>query len=141
MKLTHAKTILLPDEDMFEEVMNFYHKVIGLEYINGPNKYWVEFDTGTSRICLHENNRYDEIDDGRPKRDHIILTTDDKEGVLQKHKELQKMGYIASETTFPEKEHLLGAFFEKDSGTVLFMIKDPMGNYVQIESLEEGMQK
>ena len=139
MKLTHSKTILFPDDDMFKEVINFYHNVIGLDCINELNKFRVEFDTGSSRICIHHNNRYDEVDDGHPKRHHIVLTTGDKEGIVRKHKELQKMGYIASETFFPEAGHELGCLFVTPEDIVVFLIKDPMGNGVQIEEIKEDV--
>jgi len=133
MKLTHSKTILLPDDDQFDAVLDFYHRVLGLLPLGTLNPSWVEFDTGSCRICLHQNNRYQEPDHADPKRHHIVLSAPG-ETVIRKHDDLQKLGYIPSKEPFPTEEYKLGKLVQKENSDVFFFLKDPMGNIVQIES-------
>ncbi len=135
MKLTFEKLILYPNDDMFVEVCDFYHKTIGLPYLKGPNTFWVEFDTGDIPLCLHHNNLYDNEYGSTTKRNHIVLCTDDKDEVIEKYNSLLKDNEVNLDELFPQGDNIIGSLkINEEKQRAVFIMRDPVGNYVHINS-------
>ena len=67
------KVILYVDRERMTAIGEFYHDTLGLPYIVGPNDGWMEFDTGSCSLCVHDNTHYEDEFTGRPTRCHITL--------------------------------------------------------------------
>jgi len=139
MKMKIEKIILFPDDNIYKEVQDFYHEIVGLEYANKPSKFWVEFESEPIQICLHHNNCYKEEDINSPRRHSFVFDVEDSDDLIKKHQELIKMGYKVCESAYPDNEHRLGKLVIKES--VIMLIRDPMGNNVHFSAKNKNLKK
>ncbi len=131
MKIKLNKIILYPDDDVFEEVRDFYHDLIGLEYIVEPTKYWVEFETGGTPIGLHHNSCYKDGFGKKTKQQFFSFEIDSVEELKEKYNQLKNFGFTVAETVYSNDANRLGALMEGENA-FLFLVRDPMGNDVRI---------
>jgi len=127
MKL--EKIILYPDDDVFDDVRDFYHEKLGLEYIGEPTKWWVEFETGSIPIGLHHNGCFDDPYGSVVKRQFLAFTIDDLNELQTLYNRLEK-DFDVADTVYSTDTHRLGALKENDE-CFLFLVRDPMGNDVR----------
>ncbi len=81
--------ILFPDDNIFSETHDFYHDVIGFKYTKTkPNKWWVEFATGDTLLCLHHNNCYKDEFGQSPKRMLLSFMTGNEDDLREKYQTL-----------------------------------------------------
>ncbi len=130
-----AKIILYPDDKQFADVAEFYGEDLGLPVKAGANTYWTEFTAGSTQICLHFNNRYEEKTSKQPTRSFFVLSTTDRTAVANLHTLLIANGYTVANGTLPDDAHRLGELHTLQDGCPVFLVADPLGNVIQCESL------
>ncbi|GEM_PF-3044630 len=130
------KIVLYPGDELFDAVRDFYHETLELEYTSEPSKYWVEFETGGTPICMHHNDCYKDEHEKTIKRRQIIFRVERAEEVYDKHRQLQAQGYSVADIVYPTDTNRLGAIMESPNG-VLLVVRDPMGNDVRLQSQPE----
>ncbi len=134
MSLTLEKIILYPDDDIFDETKEFYHNKIGLEYTMEPTKYWVEFETGNVPIGLHHNSCFNDKFGKSVKRKFFAFNLDNLDELYALYKRLEN-NFKVADSVYPTDTHRLGILKENKNG-FLFLVRDPMGNDVRINTLK-----
>ncbi len=124
------KIILFPDDNIFNQTRDFYHDVIGFKYTKTkPSKWWVEFATGDTLLCLHHNNCYKDEFGQSPKRMLLSFLTENEQDLKEKYQKLKTI-YKVSDSTYTNKTERLGLLNESER-SVLFIVRDPMGNDIR----------
>ncbi len=136
-----SKNIIYADDEKCEEVALFYHDLLGIPYKKNVEEYrWVEFETGSSKLCIHHNNKRDRPFDGGVINIVFYMNTQDE--VLALHKRILKNGFAEISIVGAEKDkhllpnqisELISWTTSKGDAINSFWVSDPVGNIVQIE--------
>ncbi len=139
------KNILYVEDEHCKEVALFYHDMIGVSYrkeITDNDYKWVEFNTGTTKLCIHHNNKGMEM----PKSGstHIVLYLDNQEQVntlyqkfIDSNYKIKKIGKTDKVLKVGEISQLISWKTSKGESVKSFWVSDPVGNIVQIEPKHE----
>ena len=86
------KNIIYVEEEQCEEVALFYHDILGIPYQKNEEDYtWVEFETGSCKLCIHHNNKRVKPFEGGVI--HIVFYVDTRDKVLALHRMLLGKAY------------------------------------------------
>ena len=131
------KNILYVDADQFEAMANFYQKGLGIPavYCDPANLGWAEFDTGSTRLCFHGNPHYKtDLSGDHMKYNHIVLCAGDIETVSGLREKFVQNGYAEKELYDVERGEV--SVLVEHEAYVVFWVSDPMGNMIQVESVQ-----
>jgi len=139
------KNIIYADDEQCEELALFYHEMLGIPYKKNIEEYkWVEFETGSCKLCIHHNNKRTNPFEGGVINIVFYVETQDK--VLELHTKFLGNGFSEISIAGADKDkHLLpGQISElitwktsKGDALTSFWVSDPLGNIVQIEPRHE----
>ncbi len=139
------KNIMYVERERCEEVALFYHDMIGIPYDKITDDYsWVEFKTGTTKLCMHHNNKGMKM----PKSGstHIVLYLDNQDQVKSLYQKFIDANYKIKEigkTDKVLKQNEISQLInwknksQKAGNISSFWVSDPVGNIVQIEPEHE----
>ncbi len=139
------KNIIYADDEQCEELALFYHEMLGIPYKKNIEDYqWVEFETGSCKLCIHHNNKRTNPFEGGVI--NIVFYVDTQDKVLELHKKFLGNGFseISIAGAGKDKHLLPGQISElitwktsKGDALTSFWVSDPVGNIVQIEPRHE----
>ncbi len=140
------KNIIYVEDEKCKEVALFYHNMIGIPYNNEitDDYSWVEFKTGTTKLCIHNNNKG--MDMPKSGSTHIVFYMDNQEQVNSlyqkfidsnyKKKKIGKTDKTLKQNEISQLIHWKNKNI-KAGNISSFWVSDPVGNIVQIEPKHE----
>ena len=111
------RKIFYVKNEEFESVVAFYRDVMGLAVVGEKHHppWWVEFDTGACRLCIHHERKDMET---RGNNQKLVFCVPDAE---KTHAELTARGAPVEDV-----KH------SKDGSRSFFFLRDPAENYIEI---------
>ena len=136
--MTFSKAVIYVATTKMLEMFTFYHDVIGLESLQEQNPYWFEFKTGGCHLCVHSWKKApEENDQSDHHKTHFVLCCGNKEEVMAFRQRLVDGGMTSIDEVLPSSNSEIGKLFSRGEGAdsyTSFVLQDPAGNMVQVES-------
>ncbi len=138
-----SKNIIYADDEKCEEVALFYHDLLGIPYKKNVEEYrWVEFETGSCKLCLHHNNKGMEMPESGST--HLVFYVESQEDVnalyqkfIDSNYKEKRIGKTTKVLKPEEISQLISWTTSKGDAINSFWVSDPVGNIVQIEPRHE----
>ncbi len=138
-----SKNIIYVEQEKCEEVALFYHEMLGIPYKKNLEDYaWVEFETGSCKLCIHSNNKGMEMP--MSGSTHIVFYLENQAQVKSLYEKFIYSRYVMKEIGKLDKVLKPGEIsqlipWKTPLGVPIrsFWVSDPVGNIVQIEPAHE----